>query len=374
MKQVVFILFFFFQSTSQASVELMNQAFENIVNLQGYVIDKTKFTDPKHEENITASLFELESIFGKVHKSIGKESAEFYAPSKLLREKIEDVRLAFSNDHKYYARNRLLSVTSNCVSCHSQLITVSSELQKKKKYMTLHGENSDFEKAEFNFLLRNYKDALKLYRDIIEKHSVKLSKLDKNNQYRSREFDIAVKRTLYYILKIKSDIDSAKKFVFDLSVLIQERDLNNEYKKWLEQLITLKKEIDSNNLSSYKSVIDFTSRSFSKEELFDNEVRDLYLLGKVLRLSGSTSSDENKAQSLLWVSRLEREIDEDYFYSLPNEYLIQCIEKYPRTKFSKKCYEELEFSFKVEFSGSSGLSLPKDIVKKLEKYKKMIQI
>jgi hypothetical protein len=65
-------------------------------------------------------------------------------------------------------------------------------------------------------------------------------------------------------------------------------------------------------------------------------------------------------------------LDQDFFMDFDRMYLRTCIQEYPKSPIAKKCYNLLEESIYLGYSGSSGTHIPLDVMKELNRFKKRI--
>ena len=64
---------------------------------------------------------------------------------------------------------------------------------------------------------------------------------------------------------------------------------------------------------------------------------------------------------------------DDLFYSLGDLYLVQCMEKYPEDPIAKDCFESYLEDMEFIYITKKKKEFPKDIVKKIEGYKKLVK-
>jgi len=76
---------------------------------------------------------------------------------------------------------------------------------------------------------------------------------------------------------------------------------------------------------------------------------------------------------LFWASISERQLSKSYFYSLADVYLKECIKKFPKDPYAKRCFKEYEDNLYFGYTGSGGTHLPPQEKKELETLRQMIK-
>jgi hypothetical protein len=75
---------------------------------------------------------------------------------------------------------------------------------------------------------------------------------------------------------------------------------------------------------------------------------------------------------LYWLAVADKNLNNNFFYSLAELYLKECMIHYPTTAIAKKCFMEYEDIIKTSFSGSAGMDIPGDVKKELKNFSERV--
>ena len=113
-----------------------------------------------------------------------------------------------------------------------------------------------------------------------------------------------------------------------------------------------------------------------KNENFFQGGEDVTLLissGVLLNYLVENSVSSLAPQILYWMSIAENRMGKNYFFSLSDLYLKDCIKKYPKSLYAKKCYSEYADSIEEGYTGSSGTNIPSEEKNELIKLKNLLK-
>jgi hypothetical protein len=174
-------------------------------------------------------------------------------------------------------------------------------------------------------------------------------------------------KILTYHLKVNKDFQAAKK---ELLQLEKNKFFNvstkEKIKTWLDQInkyqdkvidIVKVKEVD---LLSWVNEVLLKEKT---EEHFD--VVMLYTSGVLYEYMRINPNSKILPDILYNLARLDQKISNNFFFSLSDLYLKECMVTHYRSPVAKKCYEQYEQNIKVGYSGSSGSHIPEEIKKEL---------
>lgn len=374
MKKIIIVALSLVMTSSIANTrEYMHVAFESMISLAPYLASEKKFTDPNEEQKIYSHLDNLSAAFKGAHgqKVLSKSN---YSPSlKVIRNHIEETKLAFSSKQKYFARNRLRATQALCMSCHTQMKSKAS-----KNVISLMRANSrkfknDFERAEILYLLRDYPSSIRYYLRYID-NQIEVSK--KNKKYNilpEKNIHTVFKRIIH--LYTKTFFKPAKaqvileKYMKDKSLT---SSLREDMRKWHSDLEHWK----NKDLSTLNSISNIEAKYLSKlNNQKDDDISEVTLLvasGKILKLLNLKPNSFEVPLALYWLGRTDRELNFSYYYSMADVYLMDCMEKFPKSSVAKRCLKEYRSSIEMGYTGSAGTNIPKDLRDKLKKYEQLI--
>ena len=75
---------------------------------------------------------------------------------------------------------------------------------------------------------------------------------------------------------------------------------------------------------------------------------------------------------LYWLAICDRSISNNFFFSLADMYLKECITRYPSAPIAKKCFTEYETQTTLGYTGSSGIHVPPEVKAELKRLKDLV--
>ena len=230
-----------------------------------------------------------------------------------------------------------------------------------------------FEKAEFLFATRHYDEALEHYNKVIGSYSQK-----KGNH---ASLETSLKRKLFIFVRAKQDpeggINSFKKDLYNKQ---WSPVLKYEVQGWIDALRKISlKPVDENPSVSAEHLEAFASQAIpplltaGNQFKPDSFVMFLYASGLIYHFINNRKESEVTPGLLYWLAICDTHLTQGYFFSLTDEYLKECITRFPKSPTARKCYLELESTAMTSYTGSSGVHLPKDVQDELNKFKSLVE-
>jgi hypothetical protein len=373
MKKVLgFLGLFFMVLSAKAEVKpFMDQMLNEIFNLKPYIGSADAFKDPKNAKKIDASLKKMVLLSEQINHEDKIKKTGFQISARVLSQQLKESEQVFNTGSKDYSLWMLKSTLGVCMSCHTQLPAVST------KFMTINQARvlmNPFEEAEFLFVIRNFKEAMKLYASALSGYPKNVVSVD--------DLPKIIYRQLYYSVRVERDFAGLAK--------ILDEDLKN--KKLPSHLILKIKDVRAAVLKMKdEKYPHFTaqqadelrkySESSLKEELsgnfsFDIPKRELQYLkvSSVLYEYLNENPDTPlKPDILYWLSFCESKFSQQAFYSLPELYLKQCVLEFPKNPVAKKCLKEYQDLVTMAYSGSSGTHIPEDVSKEIKTMQELVE-
>ncbi len=368
---LVILIIFSTNSLFASPVEKMNNAFTALVDLIPYMSSPTEFTEKKNEAIIQQNLDKLQSTFKLVkHESLLKQ--DIFAPSyKLINEYLVGSSQSFKKGKKTYTQWRLREITTLCIDCHTRIPASHSPSFNSSHFTietTMLVKKYDIGIAQL--IVRRYSDARKNFIQNID------------NQIKSKdETDIlnSFKQVLLIDLKVNHDSQQAKSFLLSY---INNKNLSSLsktiLKEWLSGLsdqfikrISITGIKDQTDLNNFIKTI---MQPLENEATYNNS-HDLKLLlasGLLSNYLFENNSSPKSTEVNYWIGWIEKRLKRENFFSSGDLFLKQCIRRYPKDPFAKKCLKEYEESVEFDFSGSSGAHIPEEIILEIEELKKLI--
>lgn len=348
---------------------LMRQFLDHLKKLTKYSMSEEKFGDPKNTLEISTQLHEFAKVAKEASHDPLLKHDNFKFSQQVLENHIAETEKIFKGGNKNFARWMLNSTMSVCMSCHAQMPGPSKtffEFEQPQNYY------SEFEQAEFLFATRDFEKASAMYDKIINRN---LKFDDKFQVERSLE------RQLAYYSRIKRDPTGAiKKFKTYLKAPGLTEKSQRDIKEWLKQFQSWEKQayFDPKKMTE-KDILTFAKKhldaggSNTQSKSADSDlVTHLYVSGVLYEYLYSHAKVQATPDILYWLAVSDRFINHNFFYSLADLYLRECIINYSTRPIAKNCYAEYEKEMTLSHSGSSGTNLPLEVVQDLKNLKQLI--
>lgn len=326
--------------------------------------------DAQKKEELLKNLNDL-SVFFKSAKHVEYFQRPGFRPSlDTMNIHLAETINSVTNNHFSFAQKRLSALTSLCISCHSQLSSKGAE----NAFSTLINKakreefESDYAFGNYLYLIRNFAESEK-YLNLSIEGALKESK--------SHELYSSLRRTISIYTKISFDYQKAKNFTEKYSAEKQMPKLAKsmvsswdagllKWKDFNPQKVT---DIDAfirTYLSPLEEVKEVTGEG-------DNDITLLIASGVLSKYLNDNPKSKNTPEILYWISVAERRLSNTYFFTISDLYLKDCIKKYSKSPFAKKCYNLYESNIEEGFMGSSGLDVPPSEKQELVKLKSFLK-
>lgn len=362
----IILIIFIIALNARAEVKPLMQNFYNLTEkLQPYLIDKNAFMKSENEKDISAVLSEFNQSTKKLKNDKMSQSDDMKFRVRLLTEDLDEAESSFNNGFKDYSYWALKSTLNNCLNCHTQKGLPLTGYTLKKD-----SGGDVFARAEFLFIVRNYPEALALYEDILSHYP--------QNKYSVESIEGSAQKILFYAIRVSRN-DNSNVQIFDRILKNTElpQDLRSEIISWRKYINLRKYRINEDETVSTEKQLEayMKKRDRIAEEYHGQRRRAAADLDTAHFLFKLLEKNENKIlkPSILYhLARIEGDYRITFFDLTSDNYLKECIEKYPTQKVAKKCfklYKELQIT---SFSGSGGTFLPSSVKRQLEKYELML--
>jgi hypothetical protein len=366
----------------ETTKQVMNEVFQAFINLLPYAADEKKWQDPKVNSYIQTNLSKIATSFDN-STHIKMFALPGFKPSyDVVRDHVRATLEAFNSDHKVFARSRMKATTQICMSCHTQL----PDNKLSSTFKALRGvQRNDFqsamEYADFLFLVRDYKRATTYYKQEIENRLDAIKKKSKKTPKEGGEhyLDFTIENSLRRVVTIYTKVNFAPEKAIDfLTPYLKRQELSikmqSNIASWLEQLNKWKVKKWDGKISTEGQFENFVKENLLplEDSPLSDGSQDVSLLvssGAFYHYLGTFPTGKKTPEALYWLAFIDRQLDHNYFYSLADLYLRECITKFPRDSFAKRCYQSYEDSIIFGYSGSGGVSVPKEEQEELKRLK-----
>ena len=351
--------------------QLMSQMLTELSTLKTFFVSQEKFLDPKNSVVIAAHLKEFARLAKEVRHNPELTKENFKFSGQVLDEHISEVERIFQAGNKSFARWQLASTVSVCMSCHTQVPSNNRAFIDFQDYKMFA---SAFDQAEFLFATRAFDQAFFLYDLVIDGYPA--------NKMSLEQVEGSLDRQLAYFSRIKR---SPKEAMAKLKLHQKNKELPGflkaNIKTWLTQFENWDKQVTPDpKKASEKEILAF-AKKIIETKWTDSAIKaDNPDLIPYLRVSGilyeflylhphTTATPD----ILYWLAVCERSIGDNFFYSLADLYLKECVLKYPTSPIAVSCYKQYEMETIAGYTGSAGTFLPPEVRTELNQMKNAME-
>lgn len=318
---------------------------------------------------VKADLAQMLKLFHAVEPQINAKSETYQVSYQLILEHLDDTRRAFDEERIDDGRKGLYALGPICTSCHTQ----DTRLRTLFAGSARAAFASDLDYAEFNYLTRNYADAELYYDKYLHSAEPKT------------EFDII--RPLQHLIVIYTQIRNrpghgAERLKGYLGLPGNTEHSRQQIRSWIAGLEAL----DASGVSRVQAVDFTTLQGFvtrylgtmeqPKAELHlppQEEVARVWLRGLLYHYLNSNPPREQMPRLYYWLAVTDRSINYDYYYSLSELYLVECITGHAEHPYAGRCYDEYESYMLHLYSGPAGEFLPPEVKEELDMLRSHLQ-
>ncbi len=358
------------KSSISQTKEHMNQFLEEMIALREFFTSTPKFTDEANDKKISSHLKKMSTTAKKAAHDPILNQENFKFSWHVLENHIAETERVYHSGNKSYARWMMSSTISVCMTCHTQIPAASRSLKKFEEFSSFATPS---DKADFYFATRVFDKAADIYDSIIQNYP--------KNKATAEQVENALERQVTYYSRIKRDSGAAleKLKIYSENKAIP-TFLRNNIAAWIPQFEGLKKQtpIDPKSIGE-KEMLNYAKErlnSKKQDEMVEANspwlITYLHVSGLLYEFLNHHPNTEKTPEILYLLSICERSISQDFFYSLADLYLRECITRYPSQPVAKQCYSEYEKAILFGYTGSSGTHLPAGVKEDLKSLKKHV--
>lgn len=265
-------------------------------------------------------------------------------------------------------RNLVHGIASACAGCHTQ-----DDKAQALSFGKLSPATDDpLQKARFYYITRDYADALKLYDDYLDAQP--------RLAYNGPVLD-AFEGELTIYAQIYRDPDRAVKALktrIDRSGGSMSKQVRRDMQDWIKGFEGIRKtklkafQPTFADLENYakKYILPHDGAPIVTEE--KDKITYLWMRGLLHEYVQSHPDDPRMPDLLYWLASVDRVLDYNFYYSLADLYLKECITRYPTSDTAELCYDEYERYVEFAYSGSSGEHVPDEVRDELARLREIL--
>lgn len=360
---------------------LMEGVFDSYIALLPVMNDSGLLDSEDQRQKIIANLENLKNSFDAAEHIAALQTPSFMPSIETFGEHIDETIRVVRTGNKNFAQMRMKAMTSLCMTCHTQLPDgKSSLLVSKIAEMDRSKFASDYDYAEFLFLNRNYLRSVRYYERAIQTHLHNLANKIGSRDIAERELRRSFRRVLSIYTKVNYMPSVARSF---MEKFVEHRSLPGmlqvDMRHWIKSLRAWERRdlvIRMNSPESVNSFIEAYLVPLKRPSLSPDDRHEVTLLiasGVLTKFLAHRVDDELEARALFWLARAERQLNYQFFYSLSELYLRDCIKNYPKTSYAQMCLDEYRESLIYGYSGSAGIDIPDDEQEKLKELEEFLE-
>ena len=373
----VFVVAIFLSSTSFArSISEDNQVLnltmteigQTLVDAYPFILAKRELT-AKEVEDVGEILKRLKRLFLRAGPYIKQKSRAYQVSYQYVLKHLEQTQSAYDKKDVRFVRQRLTTLGTVCISCHTQ----DTELRTLFPGASRQQFPDDYSYAEFNFTTRNYEEAERYF--------------DQYLATGQAETELAVIRPLQRLVTIYTQIFNqpglgAKK----LSKYIALKSHSPQTKKYLAEMVVGMKTLEGEGVSkiekiNFAQIEDYVQKYIGDNDILPNiiystpeeEVARVWLRGVLYHYLNGKPKKNEIPKILYWLSVVDRAVGYNYYFSLSDYYLKECIQTYPNHPYAWHCYAEYENYMNGIHLDSETEFLPIDVHRELQQLKALLK-
>jgi len=356
-------------STAQVP-PVMYEFMGQFYRLQPFMFSPKGFADKKNDVSIREGLHSLSEISKRLDHSSRLSTAAFQVSADALQSHLREMSEAFSAGRKEYSRKLLVATLDGCSSCHTQ---VPGRALPGWTFRKEEIKGDDFERAEFLFAVRHYQEALNHYAVFIQKFNPKKDDAERLETALRRELVI-------YVRVLRDPASGIKTLEPHLKNKSLPKAIRSDLEGWIMGLKKLSKVPAPDPLKASAEEVERFTKKTLDPILKKTGVRfqPESFVG-ILAASGLIFDLVNNKPSALTPELLRRLalcdalISQGYYFSLTDNYLRECIVRFPTSPGAQLCFSDLESSLTAAYTGSAGTNIPQDVKDEITRFKIMLK-
>ncbi len=347
--------------------ETMAQIGEVMVGLFPLIVAKREL-DGAQQAAVKADVARLIELFRQASPAIEQRAETYQVSYRLVVDYLESVQRILVNDDFDRGRGELYGLGPICASCHTQ------DTRLRTFFIGAGRARfpDDFSFAEFNYLTRNYDEAERYY-DIYLSSPQPQTELD-------------VIQPLQRLVTIYTQIRNqpgrgADKLAQYESIKTHTEETKQQLRGWVEGMRVLAKAgLGGVNQPDFKALAGYVSRYVGDLDRPlpihvkpEQEVARVWLRGQLYRYLANRASPDEVPSLLYWLAVTDRAIGYDYYFSLADLYLKDCVFNYAASPVAQRCFAEYTEYVNYSYSGSAGEFVPPEVKDELERMQRVLR-
>lgn len=348
---------------SQVVKPLMAVNFDALVHLERLAAQKEGLESKAGRQKAKGYLEQLMLISHTLPDAVTLDKKPgLKAVSQIFTDYLNGLKLGIEDGDANYLRNRIQTLTNLCFSCHASML----DSKKQGAYANLAGDlpANPLQRGNFYVAIRQFDKGLNAYRDMIAQTPLRESDVYQWTQ--------ALKNALSVSVRVHQDPELTLNL---LNLASKQNEISTFMKKNLAQWKKdatewkLESQVKGSPAVMLNKATNLIDRGQSNQVFSSGHVSDIVYLRAINYVHQALSyplkpGEEAGAYYLLGVAN--GALEDPFLWELDQYYFKACIQKYPHTSLSQKCYDHLASGVYFGFTGSAGTYIPDDSQKELE--------
>lgn len=318
--------------------------------------------DREQRQLLLDGLPELEALFNEAEPHIRKRSAGYLISYKYLLQHLQRASMAARRGDFNFVRSQLYEIGTICSSCHTQDTRLRSLFSGTGRGLF----SDDFAYAEFNFFTRNYAQAVEYYDRYLRQ----------GRPITEWQLIQPLQRLVTIYAQVYNNPGQGAKRLAEYTDIPGHSDATRkQLRGWIRGLRDLDQEgagqRDVVNLEELQKEV---HRFLGRELQFpghlsagpEQQVQRVWLRGLLYRYLATVKDRDQVPQLLYWLALSNRAIGYEYYFSLADLYLKECVMSWPKHPVAHKCFIEYRTYIDHAYGGSGGSYIPEEVEQELD--------
>lgn len=348
----------------------MRELEAEIREIMPLVVDMKKFNKPSNKEKIKERVSAIKASAKSVesHPTMPGRDLTMRFISQAFVEDIQKIDEAISSEKWDYARYSLMHVTAYCIECHTR--TSSGPSFSSERLESTLASLEPFERGEYLLSTRKYLEALSSFRAYVS------SSLEKGTWI--MKVDQAIRYSLAITIKYLESPAESKKVLSWLEHPKTPYYLKSNAIAWKRAINEWEQEKDLSYRKSVSQILKHVRKLVHRGNLASSGVEDgagevywMRALSELHRVLSTHLNEEQRGEALYLTGLSYEKMRDLALWNLHENYYESCIRSAQHSVWARRCYDRLEESILIGYSGSSGVRIPHETQRRLLELKKL---
>lgn len=340
--------------------QTMSKIGQLFVNTFPLIVSSRELTEKEYAD-LVAALGQFSELFSSVETHMKQRSDAYQIGFGFVTEYLKVTRQMFNDNEQDYGKIHLYALGEICSTCHTQ----DTHLRTLFSGSSRDRFDSDYAFAEFNFVTRNYSQALQYYEAFLLGPEIE-SEL---------ELIQPLQRMLTIYVQVNNEpavaLEKLKRFT---KLPKHTPETLAELNGWMQGLqALLKDEADKVAAPDFPTLERFVKRYFGRsvdipmdiESNAVEEVERVWLRGRLNHYLNAKPDPDTIPKVLYWLSVCDRSTAYNFYFSLADLFLKQCVLNYSKHPFARRCFREYKAYIDYHYGREDMAGYPPEIEQEL---------